>query len=537
MIESQKKAYEKEATNNTDLGIGNGHPEGIKEGNKAHKQVESSIKLPAIRPDRGSDNDQVFDVKLPNGNTVKLNKTEFLAYNLGLQARKNSISYQIESSHLIRVQKPSVKIDAKNPKLKTISKKYPGIPTNPQNKTIQKQSASQSYETDKINQVDQILKKETKDVSTFISTNNMLPIPPTIPNKDKEVDVQPTANINPLKEKVMKKEDPNNFMINKDFSEKGKRNHKELSSFRNWEGMKIAESTRSITNTSPSFKVPNELKANWAHNRSINKNSKKQTTGSSYREMPEFPSAPLFSDFENILKVPSHQIITAAQSKTVQQGILRNQERKKPVSVEEETESNIEEEATRSPSQRRKGTGLQASSRIKKFDPTIYDYVPIEGLVSEVKHFEIGQFGEVSDHTKVLMRLEDPKKARIRYLISRFRIFTYAMSYRLILLGRIKRLVRSRSLQSQDFYRTDAKKIMVSSRNELAEIIQSNLEEIESATYSLDFRESSNLPLSIQTENYDRAIDYCLDLLDILIEHICNRFSNVHMILMLSKLI
>ena len=56
------------------------------------------------------------------------------------------------------------------------------------------------------------------------------------------------------------------------------------------------------------------------------------------------------------------------------------------------------------------------------------------------------------------------------------------------------------------------------------------------ATQTLDFLDTSSLELATRSENYDKSIDYCLDILDSLITESSKQTSNKEVSLLLSKL-
>jgi hypothetical protein len=62
------------------------------------------------------------------------------------------------------------------------------------------------------------------------------------------------------------------------------------------------------------------------------------------------------------------------------------------------------------------------------------------------------------------------------------------------------------------------------------------IENIRSSETDLEFIDSSDHNPAAKQENYDRAIDSCLDILDLLIELTSKDFNNSHLVLFLSKL-
>lgn len=58
---------------------------------------------------------------------------------------------------------------------------------------------------------------------------------------------------------------------------------------------------------------------------------------------------------------------------------------------------------------------------------------------------------------------------------------------------------------------------------------------IDDDEFELDFLNSSNLASTVQQENYDRAIDVCLDLLTVIIKSTLSNYDGKLLILFLSK--
>lgn len=61
------------------------------------------------------------------------------------------------------------------------------------------------------------------------------------------------------------------------------------------------------------------------------------------------------------------------------------------------------------------------------------------------------------------------------------------------------------------------------------------IDHIKASEADFEFSDSSDLPAAVKQENYDRAIDVCLDILDVLIEFTSSDFSSSHLVLFLSR--
>lgn len=61
------------------------------------------------------------------------------------------------------------------------------------------------------------------------------------------------------------------------------------------------------------------------------------------------------------------------------------------------------------------------------------------------------------------------------------------------------------------------------------------IEGVRTSGTDLEFSDTCDLEPAAKQENYDRAIDTCLDILDSLIEFTSSDFNNSHLVLFLSN--
>lgn len=121
-----------------------------------------------------------------------------------------------------------------------------------------------------------------------------------------------------------------------------------------------------------------------------------------------------------------------------------------------------------------------------------------------------------------------------RHLWSVFWRFAVAGAYFNVLKRKLEKVIEKRYVESQDFFKKDMPKILKSSREDIKEIIQDSVDSMNVEHVDLDFTDTYEETEERKSENYDRAIDICLDMLDGMIQYTSSDFKNAGLILFLS---